>query len=140
MFLQDEFFNSLPKLHRFSNVLDVFAKIGDDGEGQVRPDGRLSKTFTKQDMKRFEYASRTNKDILIKAGCDPNDIHNSGFVLGHPRGTVRVGEMLDSNLETSVKNLYCCDTSVIPGAPGRPPALTMVCLAKRLSKRLETVV
>jgi len=140
MFLQDEFFKSLTRLHRFSRTLGVFAKIADDGEGQVRPDGKLSKTFTEQDMKRFEYASDINKKILIKAGCDPNDIHNSSFTLGHPSGTVRVGEMLDTNLETSVRNLYCCDTSVVPGAPGRPPALTIVCLAKRLSKRLEAMV
>ncbi len=48
--------------------------------------------------------------------------------------------MLDDNLETKVKNLYCCDTSVFPEAPGIPPAMTIVVLAKRLAKRLETIV
>ena len=57
----------------------------------MRPDGKLSKTFTKDDMKRYEYASKVNKDLLVKAGCDPDDIHNSSFTLGHPSVTVRVG-------------------------------------------------
>jgi choline dehydrogenase-like flavoprotein len=76
----------------------------------------------------------------LKAGCDPDDIHHSSFVMGHPSGTVRVGQLLDTNLETKVKNLYCCDTSVFPEAPGMPPALTIVVLAKRLAQRLETIV
>jgi choline dehydrogenase-like flavoprotein len=60
--------------------------------------------------------------------------------MGHPSGSVKVGQLVDTNLETSVKNLYCCDTSVFPEAPGRPPALTVVVLAKRLAKRLEGIV
>jgi choline dehydrogenase-like flavoprotein len=48
-----------------------------------------------------------------------------------------VGRLLDANLETSAKNLYCYDTSVLPEAPGVPPALTLVVLAKRLARRLE---
>jgi choline dehydrogenase-like flavoprotein len=53
---------------------------------------------------------------------------------------VRVGRLLDANLETSIRNLYCCDTSVFPEAPGIPPALTIVVLAKRLARRLEAVL
>lgn len=76
----------------------------------------------------------------MKAGCDPNDIHYSVPILGHPSATVKVGEVLDSNLETPLKNLYCCDTSALPGALGLPPALTIVALGKRLARRLETIV
>ena len=53
---------------------------------------------------------------------------------------MRVGKLVDSNLETSVKNLYCCDTSVIPDAFGVPPTLAIVALGKRLSRRLENVL
>ncbi|NQT73801.1 MAG: hypothetical protein HQ553_13695 [Chloroflexi bacterium] len=138
--LQDEGIRSLSKFHRFGKVLSVFAKVSDDGKGKVEPNGKISKTFTEQDHKRFEYSREINKNILVKAGCDPNDIHYSSFVMGHPSGTVRVGELVDTNLETSVKNLYCCDTSVFPEAPGIPPAWTIVVLAKRLAGRLETIV
>ncbi len=139
-FFQDEHLKSIPKFGRFNNALGVFAKVSDEGVGQVYANGNISKTFVEEDQKRFEYSKKVNEKILLAAGCDPDDIHQSGFVMGHPSGTVKVGKLLDTNLETSVKNLYCCDTSIFPEAPGMPPAMTIVVLAKRLAKRLETIV
>ena len=130
----------MTRLHRYRRALGVFSKVSDEGTGRVSTDGKLSKTFTEGDLKRFEYSRQVNTKVLTRAGCDPNDLHHSGFILGHPSGTVRVGKLLDSNLETSVKNLYCCDTSAMPEAPGRPPALTVVVLGKRLARRLEGIV
>ena len=37
---------------------------------------------------------------------------------------------------TRVKNLYVCDASVLPKAPGLPPILTIVALGKHLAKHL----
>ncbi len=139
-FMQDEPLKCLTKLGRFNRTLGMFAKCSDDGVGKLYSDGRVSKTYTDGDLERFDYGRHVCKEIIIKAGCDPNDIHYSGFALGHPSGSVRVGELLDTNLETEIKNLYCCDTSITPGAPGRPPALTIVTLGKRLARRLETIV
>jgi choline dehydrogenase-like flavoprotein len=139
-FLQDEPFKAIPRINRFRRTMGVFSKVSDEGVGKVFPDGRLSKTFTDRDRKRFDYARETNRRVIVKAGCDPDDIHHSGFIMGHPSGSVKVGQLVDTNLETSVKNLYCCDTSVFPEAPGRPPALTIVVLAKRLARRLETII
>jgi choline dehydrogenase-like flavoprotein len=139
-FVQDEPLRSLLRLGRFKRTLGVFAKVSDEGIGRVEADGRISKTFSERDLKRFEYSREISKKILVKAGCDPDDLHHSGFVMGHPSGTVKVGQLLDSNLETSVRNLYCCDTSIMPEAPGRPPALTIVVLAKRLARRLASLV
>ncbi len=53
-----------------------------------------------------------------------------------PSGTVRIGELLDNNLQTEVKNLYVCDASVFPQALARPTVLTIIALAKRLATRL----
>ncbi len=139
-FLQDEHIKSIPKLGRYNSVLGVFAKITDEGVGQVYANGSISKTFIEEDHKRFAYSREINEKILKKAGCDPDDLHHSGYVMGHPSSTVRVGKLLDTNLETSVKNLYCCDTSVFPKALGMPPAMTIVVLAKRLAKHLESIV
>jgi choline dehydrogenase-like flavoprotein len=139
-FLQDEPLKSLPRLNRFRKALGVFAKVSDDGVGKVASNGSISKTFTEGDQRRFVYSREINEKILLKAGCDPNDIHHSGFVMGHPSSTVKVGKMLDTDLKTSVENLYCCDTSVFPEAPGMPPVMTIVVLAKRLAQRLLTIV
>jgi len=136
-FVQDEPLRSLFRLRRFRKSLGVFSKVSDEGVGKVYANGKISKTFTDRDKEHFAYARDINRKILVKAGCDPDDIHYSSFVLGHPSGTVKVGQLLDTNLGTSVKNLYCCDTSVFPEAPGIPPAWTVVVLAKRLARQLE---
>jgi choline dehydrogenase-like flavoprotein len=139
-FFQDERLRAVRKLLRFRRALSVFAKISDEGTGRVTLDGRVSKTLTRRDWARVEYGRATAERILVKAGCNPYDLHHSGLTVTHPGGTVRVGELLDTNLETPIKNLYCCDTSVLPEAQGRPPVLTIVVLGKRLARRLETIV
>ena len=125
---------------RWGKAIGVMIKITDELDGQVFLDGRISKPRTKRDISRLEWGAAASEKILIKAGCDPYNMHHSGVIVGHPAATVRVGELVDSNLETSVKNLYCCDTSVIPDAFGVPPTLAMVALGKRLSRRLEAIV
>jgi choline dehydrogenase-like flavoprotein len=125
---------------RWGKAIGVMVKISDELEGQIYLDGRVSKPRTKRDISRLEWGATAAEKILVKAGCDPYNIDHSSVIIGHPAATVRVGEMVDSNLETSVKNLYCCDTSVIPDAFGVPPTLVIVSLGKRLSERLETVL
>ena len=125
---------------RWGKAIGVMIKISDELDGQIYLDGRISKPRTKRDISRLEWGAAAAERILIKAGCDPYNIDHSGVIVGHPGATVRVGELVDANLETSVKNLYCCDTSVIPDAFGVPPTLVIVALGKRLSKRLESIV
>ncbi|MDO9045379.1 MAG: GMC oxidoreductase, partial [Methanobacteriaceae archaeon] len=42
----------------------------------------------------------------------------------------------NENLETSIKNLFVVDASVLPTAPGAPPLLTIMALSKRLAKHV----
>ena len=140
MYMQDEPFKGFRQMHRYRKALGMFTKVSDEGVGRIGLDGKVSKTFTERDWKRLEYGRVTMQRILTKAGCDPYDFHHGTMTLGHPSSSVRVGELLDTNLETSVKNLYVCDNSTAPGAPGQPPALTVVVLGKMLARRLETIV
>ena len=123
-------------------VMEVMVKVADESVGQVYPEeGKVSKTVTQRDKTRLDYGRDVARKVLIKAGCDPNSIVSvPEVVMGHPSGTVRVGDLLDSDLRTSIKNLYCCDTSVIPESLGVPPTLTIISLGKRLSKHLLTIV
>lgn len=139
-FVQDEPLKYLSRMFKYGRVLSVFEKVSDEGVGTCHPDGRISKTFTDKDKATFKYARDVAEKILIKGGCDPNHLHHANFVLGHPSSTVKVGVLLDTDLQTQIKNLYCCDTSVFPKAPGRPPVITVVVLAKRLARRLESMV
>ena len=125
---------------RYPNAMSVMCKISDEGVGYVPLEGRPSRTMTSTDRYRLEYARVVNERILVKAGCDPYSIRHQQPMLGHPGMTVRVGKLLDSNLETQIKGLYCCDTSILPEAPVIPPALSIVVVGKYLAKILQNMV
>jgi len=120
-----------------TGMLGIMTKTADDPVGRVYPDGTFSKTITEEDKKRLEKGSEVSKEILIKAGVDRKSIVVSKVAGAHPGGTAAIGEVVDSNLQTEVDNLFVCDGSVLPTAPGAPPILTIVALAKRLVKTLS---
>ena len=55
----------------------------------------------------------------------------------HPGGSAAIGEVVDVNLETSIRGLFVCDASVLPKSPGKPPILTILALSKRLAEYIE---
>ncbi len=69
---------------------------------------------------------------------DPRNIMKTAMVASHPGGTVRIGDLLDKNCQTPIKNCYCLDTSIIPEPWGLPPTVTVVAMGKRLGKHLTT--
>jgi choline dehydrogenase-like flavoprotein len=72
----------------------------------------------------------------LETGAKPDSIFTTPLRGTHPSGTVRIGEMVDTNLETEVDGLYACDASVFPEALGRPTVLTIIGLGKRLGRQL----
>jgi choline dehydrogenase-like flavoprotein len=130
----------LPKAVRYGKTMGILVKIKDDMVGRVNLDGTFSKPITYKDRGKLDRGAWIAERILIKAGCDPQNFVTLGIFGGHPGGTVRIGELVDQNLETQIKNLYVCDASVFPEAPGQPTVLMILCLAKRLAKRLHTVL
>ena len=123
---------------RWGKLLGVMIKLRDHVSGGVYPDGRISKPMTGDDSERMANAERVCNEILAKAGADPSTIFTSPQRGTHPSGTVRIGAMLDTNLQTQTKGLYVCDASTFPEALGRPTVLTIIGLAKRLAKHLTT--
>jgi choline dehydrogenase-like flavoprotein len=121
---------------RWNNILGVMIKLKDEISGGVFPDGTISKPLTKSDSSRLKEAEETARKISIEAGADPGTIFTTPSRGTHPSGTVRVGTMLDTDLQTEVEGLYVCDASTFPEALGRPTVLTIIGLAKRLAKQL----
>jgi choline dehydrogenase-like flavoprotein len=122
----------------YRNTLGLMIKIKDDISGSISMEGRISKPMTPRDQYRLNHAAIVCRKILVKAGCDPDSIFVSPQRGTHPSCTVRIGEMLDTNLQTEVKNLYACDASTFPEALDRPTVLTIIGLGKRLSDHLMT--
>jgi choline dehydrogenase-like flavoprotein len=124
---------------RWGHTLGVMIKLKDEVSGSVQAQRRgfvVSKGLTAQDQRRLATAEKVAQRILVQADCDPDSLFTTPLRGTHPSGTVRIGEMLTTNLETEIQNLYVCDASVFPEALARPTVLTIIALAKRLANHL----
>jgi len=122
--------------HRWGHTLGVMIKLKDEISGAVEKDGRIHKGLTPNDRTRLAQAETVAANILRQAGCHPDTIFTTPLRGTHPSGTVRIGDMLTTDLETEINNLYVCDASVFPEALARPTVLTIISLAKRLGQYL----
>ncbi len=119
-----------------SRLVGIMTKITDQPAGRVYPNGSVSKPVTDTDRSRLEEGSSIAKEILVKVGAKEKSIVVSRPQGGHPGGTAAIGKVVGRDLQTRIDNLFVCDASVFPAAPGLPPILTIVALAKHLSKAL----
>lgn len=125
------------KIPKFPRMLGIMVKIKEDLKGYVAPDGDISMPLLHEDCIRANIGYQVSKDILIKAGCNPNTIFWNPPRGTHPCATVRIGDHLDSDLKThAYDNLYVSDASTFPAPLVRPPTLTIIGLSKRLAKHL----
>jgi len=130
----------LPKFFNIWKYTGIMVKIRDELKGEIHSNGRFSKPVTKQDNDRLNKGVDIIKKVLKKVGCKEDSIFVSDPMGAHPSASCRIGDVVDSNLETEIENLYCCDSSVFPEAIGLPVVWTTVALGKRLAKRLNTVI
>jgi choline dehydrogenase-like flavoprotein len=121
---------------KYRRTMGMMIKIKDEISGGITLEGRISKPLTPRDRYRLNHAAIVARKILVRAGCDPDSIFVGPLRGTHPCATVRIGEMLDGNLQSEVENLYVCDASSFPEALDRPTVLTIIALAKRLSDHL----
>ncbi len=121
---------------RWGRTLGVMIKIKDEISGGITIEGEISKPMTERDQFKLNHAAIVCRRILVKAGADPDTIFVTPLRGTHPSGTVRLGQMLDQNLQTEAKNLYVCDASTFPEALDRPTVLTIIGLGMRLTEHL----
>jgi len=122
---------------KLNRIMGIMTKISDDSVGKIHADGRIDKEATKNDLKKLKRGSRIAREILVKCGVDPKKIFISKIRGAHPGGTAGIGRVVNNNLETNIKNLYACDASVLPFAPGLPPILSLITLAKWFGKKIS---
>jgi len=117
-------------------TLQIMVKARDELGGHLTDNGGVRKILDEKEKKKLLRGYARAKEILQKAGA--KNIFKTGYLAAHPGGTVKVGDLLDSDLKTEYENLYVCDCSVIPEAWGMPPTLTIIGLGKRLAKHLSS--
>ncbi len=121
---------------RYDHTLGVMIKLKDSVSGGVFANDKISKPMIGDDRDRQHDAEMLCHRILIEAGADKGSIFMTPLRGTHPSGTVRIGQMLDTNLQTEIGGLYVCDASTFPEALARPTVLTIIGLAKRLATHL----
>jgi choline dehydrogenase-like flavoprotein len=123
---------------RWGRTLGVMIKLRDDISGGIDERGRVSKGLTRTDGSRLDRAETVAQRILRAAGCAADTLIRTPLRGTHPSATARIGDVVDTDLQTGIRNLYVCDASVFPEALGRPTVLTILALARRLARTLNT--
>ena len=118
----------------YANVVPIMIKVRDGLGGYITDKGWVNTPLTASDKHKLRTGRNHARKILENMGA--KDIYSSWLLAAHPGGSVKIGEHLDKDLQTSIKNLYVCDCSVIPEELGLPPTFTLLSLGKRLAKHL----
>lgn len=130
------------KLHEYKarkrDILGMMIKIKDEPSGKVTQDEVL-KYNTANDVALLTEGSAAAGSILTAAGVEPRTLVSTYARGAHPGGTAAIGQVVNKNLETEIEGLYVADASVFPEAPGAPPILTIIALAKRLAKNIADI-
>jgi choline dehydrogenase-like flavoprotein len=119
---------------QWNKMLGIMIKLKDDISGGIYPGGKIRKPMTRDDRERLNLAYAQCKRILIEAGARRDSIFMRPLIGTHPSGTIRIGDMLDNDLQTQVKGLFVCDASVFPESLDRPTVLTILSLGRRFVK------
>lgn len=110
------------------DILGIMVKIKDEEVGVVNE--QIAKGVTTSDAILLSEGAAIAGSILEEAGVKPSTFVSTPLRGAHPGGTAKIGVAVDRTLETGVNGLYVVDASVLPAAPGAPPILTIVALAK----------
>lgn len=121
------------RLFAHQKTLTLMVKIRDEIGGRIGPRW-VNKSLQASDKSRLQHGVKLARAILSQAGA--KQVFQSWHFAAHPGGSIRIGEGVDPNLQSPTQNLFVCDASVIPGAWGLPPTLTLLCLGKRLADHL----
>jgi choline dehydrogenase-like flavoprotein len=96
--------------------------------------GGVRKRLCAVDRDRLERGCEHARRILEAAGA--RHVFSTWRLATHPGGTAKIGDVVDSKLATEIDGVFVCDCSVIPEAWGLPPTITILALARRLTRQL----
>ena len=117
------------------DTLGIMIKLADSTTGSISKQ-ELRKTLTPLDRERLSGAIETGKEILRRFGAKDRDIFLGTINAGHPGGMLPLTEREASSFHSDrlPENLYVADASLLPKSLGNPPILTIIAMAKRISK------
>lgn len=121
--------------HPAKDTLGIMIKLADSTTGSISKQA-LRKTLTALDKERLNGAVETGKEILRRFGAKDQSIFLGTLNAGHPGGMLPLTEREAASFhhDRLPENLYVADATLFPASLGNPPILTIVAMAKRISK------
>jgi choline dehydrogenase-like flavoprotein len=113
------------------DTLSLMIKLADTGAGT--PD---DKRLSAQDRRRLDEGVRLCKEILRHLGVPEGETFVGTVNAGHPGGMLPLTAREASTFHHAhlPGNLYVADATLLPRALGNPPILTVIAMAKRVSR------
>lgn len=128
------FFNKKWK-YPAANTLGLMIKLADTNIGSITRAG-IKKSLTVTDKERLQEGVEICQEVLSRLGVDKQKIILGTINAGHPGGMLPLGihEAETFHHSRLPKNLYVADATLFPASLGNPPILTIMAMAKRVSK------
>lgn len=117
------------------NILSVMIKLADTNAGRVL-EKKIEKTLSGQDKENLKEGIEICRDIFDQLGVERDRTFLGTINAGHPGGMLPLTEQEARNFHDPrlPENLYLADATLFPNSLGNPPTLTIVAMAKRVSK------
>ena len=117
------------------DIVSLMVKLADTGRGSISA-GRLDKTLTGLDRQRLQQGVELCTEVLVRCGASRDGVFLGTLNAGHPGGMLPLtsAERETVHPDRLPANLYVADASLLPRSLGNPPILTIIALAKRVSR------
>jgi len=132
------FFFNKKWLKPADNILSLMIKLSDVNEGSIL-DKKVDKTLTAEDKKHLQEAVDLCVEIFGNIGINKQNTFLGTLNAGHPGGMFPLTENESETFHHASlpENLYIADASLLPKSLGKPPILTIIALAKRVSNIIK---
>lgn len=117
------------------DVVSLMIKFADAGSGDVRG-SRIRKPLGAADRDRLAGAVRLAEDVLARLGLPKERTFQGILNAGHPGGMLPLTAASAASLQDArlPANVYVADATLFPAALGNPPSLTIMALARKVSR------
>ncbi len=118
-----------------SDILTLMIKLADSSAGSV-DNKNIKKILTRIDKERLQEGIEICKEIFNRYGIRKDNIFLGTINAGHPGGMLPLTRQEAETLHNPKlpENLYVADATLLPASSGNPLILTIMALAKRVSK------
>jgi choline dehydrogenase-like flavoprotein len=129
------FFYNRAWKHRAKDTLGIMIKLADSSAGSIAQ-REVTKTLTAEDNQRLNEAVEIARGILCRFGAREEDLFLGTVNAGHPGGMLPLTgrEAASFHDDRLPANLYVADATLFPRSLGNPPILTIIAMAKRVSR------